>query len=207
MNEEPAKDYRVTVKVRNARIINALAEVGEVVGAKVSAKIGIPYSKLLALSNLAISPIDKDGNIIPEVLKICDFTNKMPLELFSPDQIVPLETNTAEIEMTADEVEILMLSSSGSINPEKLLSDSQSAQAIKDLLDTLTPRESKILKLRYGIDCDTHTYDEIGAVYEITGGRIQQIEAKALRKMRDPFRKDKLYMTVDSLPFSEKKNK
>jgi len=203
MNEP--KDYRVTVKVRNARIINALAEMGEVVGAKVSAKIGIPYSKLLALSNLAISPIDKDGNVIPEVLKICDFTNKMPLELFSPDQIVPLETNTAEVEMTAEEVEILMLSSSGSHNPEKLLSDSQSAQAIKDLLDTLSPRESKILQLRYGMDCDTHTYEEIGKVFEVTKDRIRQIEAKALRKMRHPSRAKKLYMTVEDLPFSEKK--
>ena len=203
MNEP--KDYRVTVKVRNARIINALAEMGEVVGAKVSAKIGIPYSKLLALSNLAISPIDKDGNVIAEVLKICDFTNKMPLELFSPDQIVPLETNTAEVEMTADEVETLMLSSSGSHNPEKLLSDSQSAQAIKDLLDTLSPRESKILQLRYGMDCDTHTYEEIGKVFEVTKDRIRQIEAKALRKMRHPSRAKKLYMTVEDLPFSEKK--
>jgi RNA polymerase sigma factor (sigma-70 family) len=203
MNEP--KDYRVTVKVRNARIINALAEMGEVVGAKVSAKIGIPYSKLLALSNLAISPIDKDGNVIAEVLKICDFTNKMPLELFSPDQIVPLETNTAEVEMTAEEVEILMLSSSGSHNPEKLLSDSQSAQAIKDLLDTLSPRESKILQLRYGMDCDTHTYEEIGKVFEVTKDRIRQIEAKALRKMREPSRAKKLYMTVEDLPFSEKR--
>ena len=203
MNEP--KDYRVTVKVRNARIINALAEMGEVVGAKVSAKIGIPYGKLLALSNLTISPIDKDGNVTPEVLKICDFTNKMPLELFSPDQIVPLETNTAEVEMTADEVETLMLSSSGSHNPEKLLSDSQSAQAIKDLLDTLSPRESKILQLRYGMDCDTHTYEEIGKVFEVTKDRIRQIEAKALRKMRHPSRAKKLYMTVEDLPFSEKK--
>jgi len=203
MNEP--KDYRVTVKVRNARIINALAEIGEVVGAKVSAKIGIPYGKLLALSNLTISPIDKDGNVIPEVLKICEFTNKMPLELFSPDQIVPLETNTAEVEMTADEVETLMLSSSGSHDPEKLLSDSQSAQAIKDLLDTLSPRESKILQLRYGMDCDTHTYEEIGKVFEVTKDRIRQIEAKALRKMRHPSRAEKLYMTVEGLPFAEKK--
>jgi RNA polymerase sigma factor (sigma-70 family) len=199
------KDYRVTVKVRNARIINALAEMGEVVGAKVSAKIGIPYSKLLALSNLAISPIDKDGNVIPEVLKICDFTNKMPLDLFSPDQIVPLETNTAEVDMTVDEVEMLMLSSSGAPNPEKLLGDLQGKKVIGDLLDTLTPRESKILKLRYGMDCDAHTYEEIGKVFEVSKDRIRQIEATALRKMRHPSRSRELYMAVDGLPFPEKK--
>jgi RNA polymerase sigma factor (sigma-70 family) len=202
--DEP-KDYRVTVKVRNARIINALAEMGEVVGSKSADKIGISYAKLLALSNLKLSPIDKDGNIIPEVLKLCDYTNKLPLDLFSPDQIVPLETNTAEIDMTADEVETLMLSSSGAPNPEKLLGDSQSAKVLSDLLETLTPVESKILKLRFGVNCDEHSYEEVGKVFEVSGTRIRQLEARALRKMRHPWRSDQLRMTVDELPFPEKK--
>jgi RNA polymerase primary sigma factor len=55
------------------------------------------------------------------------------------------------------------------------------------------------------MDCDTHTYEEIGKVFEVTKDRIRQIEAKALRKMREPSRAKKLYMTVEDLPFSEKK--
>ena len=52
MNVDSVKDYRVTIKVRNARIINAFAEKDEQVGAIVAAKIGISYAKLLDLSNL-----------------------------------------------------------------------------------------------------------------------------------------------------------
>jgi RNA polymerase primary sigma factor len=98
-----------------------------------------------------------------------------------------------------------MMSSSGAPNPEKLLGDSQSAKAISNLLDTLGPRESKIIKLRYGMDCDTHTYEEIGKVFGVTKDRIRQIEAGALRKMRHPSRSRELYMTVDGLPLPEKK--
>lgn len=199
------KDYRVTIKVRNARIINALEEVGEVVGQKVSDKIGISYAKLLALSNLKLSPIDKEGNIIPEVLKLCEFTNKMPLDLFSPDQIVPLEVNTADVDMTADDVQQLMLPTAGGGNPEKIMLDAQGYHKLNELLDTLTPRESKVLRLRFGIDCDEHSLDEIGKLFEVSKERVRQIESKALRKMRHPCRADQLGKVIDSLPFPDEK--
>lgn len=207
MNVDSVKDYRVTIKVRNARIINAFAEKDEQVGAIVAAKIGISYGKLLDLSNLKLSPIKKDGSLIPEVVKLCDYLNKVPTDLFSPDQIFPLETNTAEVDMTAEEVEILMLPASGGVNPETLLASNQSKTALNELLDSLTPRESKVLKLKYGMDCDEHTYESIAQIFDVTRERIRQIEAKALRKMRDPSRSDQLRVTDLDLPFPEKKEK
>lgn len=205
MITDSVKDYRVTIKVRNARIISALAEKDEVVGSIVAAKIGISYGKLLDLSNLKLSPIKKDGSLIPEVVKLCDYLNKVPTDLFSPDQIFPLETNTAEVDMTAEEVEILMLPASGGVNPETLLASSQSKTALNELLDSLTPRETKILKLKYGMDCDEHTYESIAQMFDVSKERIRQIEAKALRKMRDPSRSDQLRVTDLDLPFPEKK--
>jgi RNA polymerase sigma factor (sigma-70 family) len=186
------KDYRVTVKVRNARIINALAERGEVVGQIAATKIGISYAKLLALSNITLSPIDAEGNIIPEVLKLCDYLNKMPLDLFSVEQIVPLKTNTAELDMSIDEVEMLMLPASERQDPALLLADGQSNHAIRYALETLPPREAKVLQLRFGIDCEEHTYDELGKVMGISKERVRQIEASALRKLRHPYRSDAL---------------
>ena len=185
MNKE--KDYRVSIKVRNARIIKALEEKGEVVGAIAAKRIGISYAKLLALSNLKLSPIDKQGNVTPEVTKLCEFTNKMPVELFSPDQIMPFETNTAEVDMSMEEVEVLMLPAENA-DPEKLLMQAQTTNVLFNLLDSLTPREKEILFLRNGIDCQAHTYAEIGKMYGVTQERIRQLEAKALRKMRHPSR-------------------
>ena len=199
------KDYRVTVKVRNARLMNALAEVGEVVGSKAALKIGISYAKLLALSNLKLAPIDNEGNIIPEVLKLCDFTNKMPFELFSVEQLVPLETNTAEIDMTAEDVEQLLIPSVGGGDPEKLLLDVQGIHKLHELVDTLTPRETKVIQLRFGFDCPDHTYEEVGQIFGVSRERIRQIEAKALRKLRHPSRANRLRETVDYLEFPEEK--
>ncbi len=63
----------------------------------------------------------------------------------------------------------------------------------KDVLDSLTPREAKVLRMRFGVEMSTdHTLEEVGKQFDVTRERIRQIEAKALRKMRHPSRSDKL---------------
>jgi RNA polymerase primary sigma factor len=62
-----------------------------------------------------------------------------------------------------------------------------------DLLANLSPREAKVLKMRFGIDMSTdHTLEEVGRQFDVTRERIRQIEAKALRKLRHPSRAHKL---------------
>ena len=63
----------------------------------------------------------------------------------------------------------------------------------KDVLDTLTPREAKVLRMRFGVEMNTdHTLEEVGKQFDVTRERIRQIEAKALRKLRHPSRSEKL---------------
>jgi RNA polymerase primary sigma factor len=65
--------------------------------------------------------------------------------------------------------------------------------ATKDVLDSLTPREAKVLRMRFGIEMNTdHTLEEVGKQFDVTRERIRQIEAKALRKLRHPSRSEKL---------------
>jgi len=80
------KDYNVTVKVRNARILNALAKVDEKAGGKLAKKLGVSYQQMLALINLKIEPVDKHGDWLPSVIKLAELTNTMPVELFSDAQ-------------------------------------------------------------------------------------------------------------------------
>ena len=69
----------------------------------------------------------------------------------------------------------------------------------KDILDTLTPREAKVLRMRFGIEMNTdHTLEEVGKQFDVTRERIRQIEAKALRKLRHPSRSDKLKSFLDN---------
>jgi RNA polymerase primary sigma factor len=67
------------------------------------------------------------------------------------------------------------------------------AEVTKEVLDSLTPREAKVLRMRFGIEMSTdHTLEEVGKQFDVTRERIRQIEAKALRKLRHPSRSDKL---------------
>ena len=69
----------------------------------------------------------------------------------------------------------------------------------KDILDSLTQREAKVLRMRFGIEMNTdHTLEEVGKQFDVTRERIRQIEAKALRKLRHPSRSDKLRSFVDT---------
>lgn len=71
-------------------------------------------------------------------------------------------------------------------------------EQLEDVLDTLTPREQKVLRLRFGLDDGrTRTLEEVGQVFGVTRERIRQIEAKALRKLRHPMRSKRLKDYLD----------
>jgi RNA polymerase primary sigma factor len=82
---------------------------------------------------------------------------------------------------------------------EAALQDSM-RDVVKEVLDSLTPREAKVLRMRFGVEMATdHTLEEVGKQFDVTRERIRQIEAKALRKLRHPSRSDKLKSFLDTL--------
>jgi RNA polymerase primary sigma factor len=71
---------------------------------------------------------------------------------------------------------------------------------VSELLDGLTPREAKVLRMRFGIDMSSdHTLEEVGKQFDVTRERIRQIEAKAMRKLKHPSRADKIRMYAEAL--------
>ncbi len=85
------------------------------------------------------------------------------------------------------------------IEDENILAPSEAAtkeglsETMRDVLASLTPREAKVLRMRFGIDMNTdHTLEEVGKQFDVTRERIRQIEAKALRKLRHPSRAERL---------------
>jgi RNA polymerase primary sigma factor len=71
-------------------------------------------------------------------------------------------------------------------------------EATREVLASLTPREAKVLRMRFGIDMNTdHTLEEVGKQFDVTRERIRQIEAKALRKLRHPNRSEQLRSFLD----------
>ena len=71
---------------------------------------------------------------------------------------------------------------------------------VSELLDGLSAREAKVMRMRFGIDMSSdHTLEEVGKQFDVTRERIRQIEAKAMRKLKHPSRSDKLRAYIDSL--------
>ena len=71
-------------------------------------------------------------------------------------------------------------------------------EATREVLEGLTGREAKVLRMRFGIEMNTdHTLEEVGKQFDVTRERIRQIEAKALRKLRHPSRSERLRSFLD----------
>ena len=83
-------------------------------------------------------------------------------------------------------------------SPIDFATNSGLREAMREVLSSLTPREAKVLRMRFGIDMNTdHTLEEVGKQFDVTRERIRQIEAKALRKLRHPTRAEKLQSFLD----------
>jgi len=130
------------------------------------------------LSNIMMMPEDK----IRKVLKIA----KEPISTETP--IGDNDDSTL-----GDFIE-----DSGAQAPVDFATAAGLSEATQEVLSSLTVREAKVLRMRFGIDMNTdHTLEEVGKQFDVTRERIRQIEAKALRKLRHPSRSDKLHSFMD----------
>ncbi len=83
-------------------------------------------------------------------------------------------------------------------SPSDTVANNDLKERVREVLKTLTPREEKVLKMRFGIDvASEHTLEEVGKDFSVTRERIRQIEVKALRKLRHPSRSKKLLAFLD----------
>lgn len=124
-------------------------------------------------------PVDK----VRKVLKIA----KEPISLETP-------VGEEEDSHLGDFIEDKMV-----ISPSEAIVNLNLAEQTRRVLATLTPREEKVLRMRFGIGEESdHTLEEVGQDFNVTRERIRQIEAKALRKLRHPSRSNKLKTFVDS---------
>ncbi|MBS0228011.1 MAG: RNA polymerase sigma factor RpoD [Proteobacteria bacterium] len=84
------------------------------------------------------------------------------------------------------------------MSPIDATTDINLIETVRSVLAGLTPREAKVLRMRFGIDMNTdHTLEEVGKQFDVTRERIRQIEAKALRKLRHPSRSETLRSFLD----------
>ena len=196
---EDTKAYRVKITVKNNLLLTAIEQAGYKSVAEFSRDIGLTAQEISSFVALRKAPINQDGEFCPNAKKIMEALGAAPSDLWTTEQLnMKLKRNTTQDLFSAPIIQAILGGNvaqlEGSVyeeseKPEEVLNKKELKAELEKVLGTLTPRETKILQLRFGLgECGEHTLEEIGDMLDIGKERVRQIEAKALRKMRDPSR-------------------
>jgi hypothetical protein len=176
-------DYRVTVKVRNARLLRAIKNAGYDSIPKFCADAELRYEMVNALINLTTSPLDRTGAIRLQVTRMMDFLCEPFEALFSPEQCEALATNKSERDVSAEHVFALL--SQHDMDPLEVVCQEEHARRVASLLDEVPKAVAEVLRDRNGLlDSDPMSLAQVAAKRGVTQERVRQIEAKGLRILR-----------------------
>jgi len=183
-------DYRVKITIRNERLLAAMEGMGYKSVAEFSRNQGLNSVKVNEIFSGKIPPLDREGNpkeLTKEILEILNLTIE---KAFTEKQLKGFKKHTFEVKI---EEEKLLQIISPAKNQEIKVIEQEVKSKLSEILSTLTPREEKILRMRFGIGMNTdHTLEEVGRKFFVTRDRIRQIEARALRKLKHPSRSKQL---------------
>lgn len=201
------KDLRLKIYIKNNLILKRMEKIyGLIPIIRLSEYSGVHCVTLHGLLSFKLSPVSKNnaGHNSPSVfeglywtkaaVKLADSLKCSPWDIFPEHSWKSRHRNRYDLEVDssqalslfANEVQLLSDDSQNPLN--ELVKKEEFIEQIRDGLRSLTPREQKVLHLRYGLDTDEHTYREIAEIYHISHERVRQIEMKALRKLRNPRR-------------------
>ena len=184
------QDYRVKITIRNERLLAAMEGLGYKSVAEFSRNQGLNSNKVREIFSGKIPPLDREGNpkeLTKEILEILNLTIE---KAFTEKQLKGFKKHTFEVKI---EEEKLLQIISPAKNQEIKVIEQEVKSKLSEILSTLTPREEKILRMRFGIGMNTdHTLEEVGRKFFVTRDRIRQIEARALRKLKHPSRSKQL---------------
>lgn len=179
-------DYRIRITVRNARLLRAIEAAGHQPGNHFAMAAGISYGgHLLPYLNLTRSPLNREGLLRECAWALCDFLGASPSDLWSDEQLQPLQKNHADVDLDFGQLGALMHSDWHVVDPVQVASRVQAKRLLLNSLDALTPKESKIVYARYFEDW---TLEELSDHFNLSRERIRQVEMKALRKLRTAHR-------------------
>jgi RNA polymerase sigma factor (sigma-70 family) len=185
IRKENMSDYRVKITIRNERLLKAIEDAGYKSARQFAIQNAIEPERVGRLIRGAEKPIDKKGRVTKNCSEILSLLNKTLKECFTDRQLEGFKSNTFETRV--EETELMQLVNPVKNNEVRLIEQDIQLNLNEIFSKYLSPREEKVLRMRYGIGLNTdHTLEEVGLQFSVTGERIKQIEAKALRKLRRP---------------------
>lgn len=175
---------RIEHKFKNGTLFNAIMSEFQSVP-EAAKKIGVSYPSLLELLTLKKKPVDSrfgELEYTDTAKKIAEYFGQNVVALF-PTELYELPTPCSVVEVPLNYVRAFI----DGCNPEAKAIDEERKEEINRSLKSLSPREEKVIRARFGIDDGREkTLAETGAMLNVTGGRANQIEQRALRKLRHP---------------------
>jgi RNA polymerase sigma factor (sigma-70 family) len=216
------EDYLLKVKVQNNRIIALMKQNKIESVSELHRRTKISTQILHGFINMTESPLmqhslfsknsNGDGLWRKSALELADFFGVLPDEMFNEQQLTsPLKTNKAERVIELEQM-IALMGPKESLCVEEHRFEEEKQKVIDQVLNTLKPREKAILSKRFGLEEEPVTLDICAKEHNVNRERIRQIETKALRKLRQPGRANKLrdlqhgniYENIDEHDFKNK---
>lgn len=220
MSDDSSSTLRVEVRFRNSRLVDAIRgyempAMGHTVHARALERYGpmarfcrlhgLSYAAVCELATLKSGPLLKNGTLRPVAAELASILEHHPTWLF-PAELYKLTWPRA-VAFDMEPAGLVSLQAAPdealALPPvqEALVLARETSKSLAGVLETLTPREEKILRLRFGLAGGReHTLKEIAESFTLSKDRIRQIEMKALRKMRHPSRSRQLRELIDLEP-------
>lgn len=198
--DEPVNEYRIKVTVRNNLILNAIENAGYRSVSEFCRAVNLPKTALTELIAMRKPPLNQNGEFSEHAKALMEELCALPTDLWTSEQLtLKLKRNTAQRDVSSEGMRAAlgtyaeeMLELMKPDDPDEAVLKHEMVAVVEEQLESLSPREAKILRMRYGMGCEEHTYEEIGEKFDLTKERIRQIEARALRHLKHPSRSDTL---------------
>ena len=198
--DEPVNEYRIKVTVRNNLILNAIENAGYKSVSEFCRAAGLPKTALTELIAMRKPPLNQSGEFSENAKALMEELCALPTDLWTSEQLtLKLKRNTAQRDVSSEGMRAAlgmhaeeMLELMKPDDPDEAVLKHEMVSVVEEQLESLSPRTALILRMRYGMGCEEHTYEEIGDKFGLTKTRILQIEAKALRHLKHPSRSDQL---------------
>lgn len=178
------KEYKIEIRVKNNLLQNAMIEEGYESAAELSRVSGVRQSDLGNMLALKLSLFCKNGEVRKPWLIISETLRRLPEDLIpARHHYETLKNNKAEIEASFEDIGYLLPPK----DPEQLCIEHRMQDTILNALNELPERQKKVIEMRFGLNGrEPMTLEQVGEVFKISGNRVRQIEAKALRDLKKP---------------------
>ena len=179
------KDYRVKITIRNDRLLSAIEDLNFPSVAQFCNAYSLDYQRITEIISGKLKPLDKNGKPLSLVYNLLDILNISLEDAFTERQLHGFHKTSYQMRVIEKDLKKLLTPTYN--QEQKMIEQDVKTKLIEAFTKRLSPREEKIIRLKYGFDEGReHTDTEIAKIFKISTSRVGQIREKAERKLKHP---------------------